>query len=115
MKTFVIEKDGTNHIVEIEKPQITDEQALVKMIACGMCGTDVKLLHRTFKGFPESIYPIMLGHEGIGEVVAVGAKVKGYRYWRQGATSVCRSHRECGFWLGRIKRIWCGARCAGLR
>ena len=35
------------------------------MIACGMCGTDVKLLHRTFKGFPESIYPIMLGHEGI--------------------------------------------------
>ena len=78
MKTFVIEKDGTNHIVEIEKPQITDEQALVKMIACGMCGTDVKLLHRTFKGFPESIYPIMLGHEGIGEVVAVGAKVKGY-------------------------------------
>ena len=44
-----------------------------------MCGTDIKLIHRTFKGFPESVYPIMLGHEGVGEVVEVGAKVKGFK------------------------------------
>ncbi len=49
------------------------------MIANGMCGTDVKMLHRTFKGFPESIYPLMLGHEGVGEVIETGEDVRGYK------------------------------------
>lgn len=77
MKTLVIAKDGNLSIEEVNKPKYNDYQALVKTIACGMCGTDIKLLHRTFKGFPESMYPVMLGHEGVGEVVEVGAEVKG--------------------------------------
>ena len=40
-----------------------------------MCGTDVKLLHKKFKGFPEEVYPVMLGHEGVGEVVETGSEV----------------------------------------
>ena len=77
MRTFVVGKDGSMSLEEVNKPKYDEHQALVKTIACAMCGTDVKLLHRTFKGFPESVYPIMLGHEGVGEVVEVGAKVKG--------------------------------------
>lgn len=79
MKTFVVNQGGHTEIKEIPTPKITENQALVKTIACGMCGTDVKLLHGTFKGFPESIYPIMLGHEGVGEVVELGAKVTGFK------------------------------------
>ena len=79
MRTFVVGKDGSMSLEEVNKPKYDEHQALVKTIACGMCGTDVKLLHRTFKGFPESVYPIMLGHEGVGEVVEVGAKVKGLK------------------------------------
>lgn len=79
MKTLVVAKDGKVTIEEVNKPRYNECQALVKTIACGMCGTDVKLLHRTFKGFPESVYPIMLGHEGVGEVVEIGAKVKGFK------------------------------------
>ena len=75
MKTLVIAKDGALSIQEVNRPRYGAYQALVKTIACGMCGTDVKLLHRTFKGFPESMYPVMLGHEGVGEVVEVGSKV----------------------------------------
>lgn len=75
MKTLVIAKDGALSIQEVNRPRYGVYQALVKTIACGMCGTDVKLLHRTFKGFPESMYPVMLGHEGVGEVVEVGSKV----------------------------------------
>ena len=74
MRTLVIGKDGTLSIQEVNKPRYNEYQALVKTIACGMCGTDIKLCHRTFKGFPESVYPIMLGHEGVGEVVELGAK-----------------------------------------
>ncbi len=79
MKTLVIAKDGALSIQEVNKPRYNAYQALVKTIACGMCGTDVKLLHRTFKGFPESLYPIMLGHEGVGSVVELGAKVTTFK------------------------------------
>lgn len=79
MKTLVIAKDGSLSVQDVNKPRYNEYQALVKTIACGMCGTDVKLIHRTFKGFPESMYPIMLGHEGVGEVVEIGAKVTGFK------------------------------------
>ncbi len=79
MKTLVVERDGRITVHEVNKPRYNEYQALVKTIACGMCGTDIKLIHRTFKGFPESVYPIMLGHEGVGEVVEVGSKVKGLK------------------------------------
>jgi len=79
MKTLVVARDGKVSIEEVNKPRYNEYQALVKTIACGMCGTDVKLLHRTFKGFPESMYPVMLGHEGVGEVVELGAKVRGLK------------------------------------
>ena len=76
MRAFIVNKDGSTQISEIPRPRYNSRQALVKTIACGMCGTDVKLVHRTFKGFPESIYPVILGHEGVGEVVETGADCK---------------------------------------
>jgi L-iditol 2-dehydrogenase len=79
MRSLVVNKDGSLAIKEVPKPAYNAKQALVKTIACGMCGTDVKLIHRSFKGVPESVYPIMLGHEGVGEVVEIGADVKGYK------------------------------------
>lgn len=79
MKTLVVNKDGTLEIKEIPKPKYSSKEALVKTIACGMCGTDVKLIHKKFKGIPESSYPLMLGHEGVGEVVEIGADVKGLK------------------------------------
>ena len=77
MKTVIVNKDGSLAIKEIPKPSYGPKEALVKTIACGMCGTDVKLIHGCFKDVPLSSYPIMLGHEGVGEVVEVGSEVKG--------------------------------------
>ncbi len=80
MKTLVVEKDGSLVIREIPVPEITEKQALVKNIGCGICnGTDAKLIHRSFKGFNEEQYPLMLGHEAVGEIVEVGSDVKGYK------------------------------------
>lgn len=79
MRTLIVNEEGRLEIIEVPKPRINAKQALVKTIACGMCGTDVKLIHKTFKGYPESSYPLMLGHEGVGEVVEVGADVKGLK------------------------------------
>lgn len=79
MKTLMVNKDGSLEFKEIPKPRYGPKEALVKTIACGMCGSDVKIIHRSFKGIPQSTYPVMLGHEGIGEVVEVGAEVKGLK------------------------------------
>lgn len=80
MKTLVVNELGKLEVREIEKPCITSKQALVKMIACGICnGTDGKLIHKSFKGFGEADYPLMLGHEGVGQVVEVGSEVTKYK------------------------------------
>lgn len=80
MKTLVVEKDGKLSIQEIPKPKYNDNQALVKMIACGICnGTDTKIIHGDFKGVEEREYPLMLGHEGVGRVVEIGKNVKSFQ------------------------------------
>lgn len=80
MKSLIVNKDGGLEVREIPVPEITSRQALVKTVCCGICnGTDAKLIHRSFKGFTEDMYPIMLGHEAVGEVVETGAEVVGYK------------------------------------
>ena len=61
MKTLVVERDGRITVHEVNKPRYNEYQALVKTIACGMCGTDIKLIHRTFKGFPRIGLPHYAG------------------------------------------------------
>lgn len=81
MKTLAVDKNGALSIAETPKPSCGEYQALVKTISCGVCnGTDTKLIHGQFKGFEyERDYPLMLGHEGVGRVEEVGAKVTGYK------------------------------------
>lgn len=79
MKSLIVEKDGTLLVKEIPVPRYSSKQALVKTISCGICnGTDAKLIHRQFKGFNTEMYPLMLGHEGVGEVVELGSEVTSF-------------------------------------
>lgn len=79
MRTLVVNKDGSLEIRTVPVPSITPKQALVKTISCGICnGTDAKLIHRKFKGVGPEQYPLMLGHEAVGEVVKLGSEVKGF-------------------------------------
>ena len=80
MKTLIVDENGSLSVREIPIPHYNDNQALVKTVSCGICnGTDAKLIHRKFKGVGIEDYPLMLGHEGVGEVVAVGKNVTGYK------------------------------------
>lgn len=80
MKTLVVDEQGKLSFAEVPMPEYGAYQALVKTVSCGICnGTDTKLIHGTFKGFAHGKdYPLMLGHEAVGRVVAVGDKVCGY-------------------------------------
>lgn len=77
MKALTVTSTGELSVQEIPVPAYGPCQALVKLRSCGVCnGTDTKLIHGTFKNFSD--YPAVLGHEGVGEVVALGEKVTGF-------------------------------------
>lgn len=50
-------------------PRPCPGQVLVKVIACGVCRTDLHIVDQELK---EAKYPLILGHEVIGKVVAIG-------------------------------------------
>ena len=74
MKALVIYEDGRAALERVPMPVYGEYEALVKVTASALCGTDMKILHNNLKGFAD--YPTILGHEGVGEVVAVGSKVR---------------------------------------
>ena len=59
-------------IQEYPIPEIGDDDVLVKMEGCGVCGTDA----HEFKRDPFGLIPVVLGHEGTGEIVKIGKNVK---------------------------------------
>jgi len=80
MKTLVVDANGKLSVEVVPLPVIGERDALVKTVSCGVCnGTDGKLIHGKFKGFPKDVYPVMLGHEAVGRVIETGSKVKSYK------------------------------------
>ncbi|MBE6630127.1 MAG: theronine dehydrogenase [Ruminococcaceae bacterium] len=59
-------------VQEIPIPALGDDDILVKVEGAGICGTDV----HEWKGDPFGLIPVILGHEGTGEVVYTGKNVK---------------------------------------
>lgn len=64
---------------DVPKPEPGDYEALIKVHSCGFCnGTDMQIITGSGgdHGNGVSLYPTVLGHEGAGEVIAVGKKVR---------------------------------------
>ena len=59
-------------VKEFPVPALTDDDILVKVEGCGVCGTDV----HEWKGDPFGIIPVTLGHEGTGEIIYLGKNIK---------------------------------------
>ena len=59
-------------IKEFPIPELGDGDILVKVEGCGVCGTDA----HEFKRDPFGLIPVVLGHEGTGEIVKMGKNVK---------------------------------------
>ena len=73
MKAVVIEKPNEVSVKEVADPTPAADQALIKVEACGICGTDIHVIRGEFA---PTRYPIIPGHEFCGEVVAVGREVR---------------------------------------
>lgn len=74
MKTAFCYRSDKFEIEDISKPTINQDEILVKVMACGICGSDIK------KIFDDKVKkPIVLGHEVAGDVIEIGSNVKDFK------------------------------------
>lgn len=73
MKVAMYYKNDDVRIEEMPIPEINDNELLVKVIASGICGSDVMEWYRVKKA------PLVLGHEIAGDIVKTGENVKKFK------------------------------------
>src|SRR5437773_1529682 len=90
---------------EWPRPAIGDSEVLLRLLGCGLCGSDIAKIVD-----PSTPVPLVLGHEVVGEIVALGPDVTdcaiGDRvvaahhvpcgdchYCRRGSESMCRAFK----------------------
>ncbi|SFD34751.1 zinc-dependent alcohol dehydrogenase family protein [Streptomyces aidingensis] len=71
MKAALIEAPGSVLVTTVDDPAPGPRQVVVKVAACGLCGTDLHIMQGEFA----PTLPIVPGHEFAGEVVAAGRDV----------------------------------------
>jgi len=64
---------GNVDILDVPEPPCPDDRVRVQVAFCGVCGTDIHVLHDTFRSYP----PVILGHEFSGTVIEIGRNVRG--------------------------------------
>lgn len=108
MQAAVYYNNKDIRITDVPKPQIGDDELLVKIMASGICGSDVMEWYRIQKA------PRILGHEIAGTVVEAGKNVKTFgvgdrvfvshhvpcyecRYCKRGAHTQCDTLKSTNF------------------
>src|SRR3989440_7371290 len=76
MKALLLTKYRQLEITDVPEPKPGSDEVLVRVAACGICGSDV---HGYDGSSGRRIPPIVMGHEAAGRVAQVGAGVKGFR------------------------------------
>jgi L-iditol 2-dehydrogenase len=88
MKAAVYHPHNGIKVEDKPVPKIGEGEILLKVRACGICGTDVLKVQRAL---PKA--PVVLGHELVGEAVEVG---KGVKKFSRGDRIVVAHHVPCG-------------------
>ncbi len=111
MRVAMYYRNSDVRLQEMPKPEIGPSEMLVKVIASGICGSDVMEWYRVKRA------PLVLGHEIAGDIVQVGKDVSGFkkgqrvfvshhvpcmtcRYCLAGHHSTCDSLRTTNFYPG---------------
>lgn len=75
MKAANIKKPGMMEIIDIPNPEPAAGEVLIRVMASGICGTDVHI----FRGEYLGDYPVIPGHEFSGVVEAVGSSITRFK------------------------------------
>ena len=124
MKVFQAIAPNQGAFIETQVPTPVEDQILVKVSYCGVCGTDYDLFsgESSFVKNKQATFPIRLGHEWSGVVAQVGPQVKGLKvgdrvigdnYVSCGVCDACRAgdYNNCTGrnHVGTIDPCWPGA------
>ena len=91
MKALIFRDVGKIERDEIPIPQVTQpDDVLIKIAACGVCGTDIKIL----EGKHSYRQNVVIGHEFNGSVVEIGSSVK---HVKVGNRVAIDNNPRCGF------------------
>lgn len=76
MKSLILTEYNHLEIADLPTPAMGPNDVLVRVEACGICGSDV---HGYDGSSGRRIPPIVMGHEAAGTVAAIGSEVSGFR------------------------------------
>ena len=102
MQALVLYAPNDLRYESIPVPQINEEEILVKIKGCGICAGDLKALHGAamFWGggvLPKWIQePVTIGHEFVGEIVAIGEAAEARTGLHLGDMSIAEQIIPCG-------------------
>ena len=102
MRAMLLEKIGGPLVArDVAAPQPGPDQVLLRVAACAVCRTDVHILDGDL---PAPKLPLILGHEIVGRIEAIGQDVTRFRIgdrvgvpwlgWTCGECNFCKSNRE---------------------
>ena len=93
MKAVVLHNADEMRVEPRPVPTPASGEVLVKVNCASICGTDVKVLHRTLQGQPTGEF--IMGHEYAGTVVALGPDVDEFRVGDRVAVEVHKGCERC--------------------
>jgi L-iditol 2-dehydrogenase len=118
MKALLMKKYLELELTDLPRPDVGAEDVLVRVKACGICGSDV---HGFDGSSGRRIPPVVMGHEAAGIVAAVGANVQGLTegdrvtfdstvscgkcfFCRRGEINLCDNRQVLGVSCGDYRR-----------
>jgi L-iditol 2-dehydrogenase len=118
MKALLLSEYSKLSVTDMETPAIGDDDVLVRVRACGICGSDI---HGYDGSTGRRIPPLVMGHEAAGEISQVGAAVRNFRagdrvtfdstvscgrcdYCTRGQINLCDNRMVLGVSCGEYRR-----------
>jgi L-iditol 2-dehydrogenase len=118
MKALMLSEYENLQVIDIPEPACAPDEVLIRVAACGICGSDV---HGYDGGSGRRIPPIVMGHEGAGVIERVGRDVKNYKsgdrvtfdstvycgaceFCRRGEVNLCDNRQVLGVSCGDYRR-----------
>jgi L-iditol 2-dehydrogenase len=118
MKSLLLSQYSHLELADMPTPAIGPDEVLVRVEACGICGSDV---HGFDGSSGRRIPPIVMGHEAAGTVETIGANVHGYAkgdrvtfdstvycghcaYCERGEVNLCDNRQVIGVSCGDYRR-----------
>lgn len=94
MKALLLTEPSRLTIADVPVPECPDDSVLVRVAACGICGSDV---HGYDGSSGRRIPPLVMGHEAAGTIAEVGARVADFQVGERVTFDSTVSCGECAF------------------